>query len=82
MIRNLPDSAAFYFEKSEFLSRKIDGNHESAWLINNVLFLGMLYDQVGKRDLAIKYYNETLRFRDWNNSHTRALEFLKTPYKR
>jgi tetratricopeptide (TPR) repeat protein len=82
MIRNIPDSASVYFEKSEALSRKIDGENESAWLINNVLFLGMLYDQLGKRDLAVKYYNESLKLRDRNNSHAQAEEYLKTPYKR
>ncbi len=82
LIRNVPDSAAFYFDKSEKLSRQLDKGNESGWLINTVLFLGMLYDQLGKRDLAIKYYNETLKLRERGNSHEQAERYLKTPYKK
>jgi tetratricopeptide (TPR) repeat protein len=82
LTRNIPDSAAFYFDQSEKLSRKLDKDEESGWQINSVFFLGMMYDLLGKRDLAIKYYNQTLRLHDRNNSHTRAEEYLKKPYKR
>ncbi len=81
-IRNMPDSAAYYFTRSEKLSRKLDGDNPSGWLINNVLFLGMIYDQLGKRDLAIKYYKETLDMKERNNSHEQAEAYLKKPYKK
>jgi len=76
------DSAAFYFEKSEKFSRELDKENVSGFLINTVFYLGMLYDQMGKRDKAIKYYNETLQLRDRNDSHKLAEQYLKTPYKR
>ena len=76
------DSAAFYFERSEKLSRELDKENESGYLINTVFYLGMLYDQMGKRDKAIKYYNETLQLHDRNDSHKLAEQYLKTPYKR
>jgi len=76
------DSAAVYFEKSEILSRELDKEKESGFLINTVFYLGMLYDQMGKRDKAIKYYNETLQLRDRNDSHKFAEQYLKTPYKK
>ena len=76
------DSATVYFEKSEKLSRELDKENESGFLINTVFYLGMLYDQMGKRDKAIKYYNETLRLRDRNDSHRLAEQYLKTPYKK
>lgn len=80
--REKSDSAAFYFERSEKLSREIDKSKESGFLINTVFYLGMLYDQLGKRDKAITYYKETLRLRDRNDSHKYAEEYLKTPYKK
>ncbi|OGV21700.1 MAG: hypothetical protein A3J84_05130 [Ignavibacteria bacterium RIFOXYA2_FULL_37_17] len=76
------DSASVYFEKTEKLSRELDKEKESGFLINTVFYLGMLYDQMGKRDKAIKYYNETLRLNDRNDSHRLAEQYLKTPYKK
>jgi len=76
------DSAAVYFETSEILSRKLDKEKESGFLINTVFYLGMLYDQMGKRDKAIKYYNETLQLRDRNDSHKFAEQYLKTSFKK
>lgn len=81
-LKEKADSAAHYFEKSEMLSRQIDKGTESGFLINTVFYLGMLYDQLGKRDKAIKYYNETLRLKDRNDSHKYAEQYLKTPYKK
>ena len=82
MIKNKPDSAAVYFEKSEKLSLVLDKKEESGFQINAVLFLGMLYDQLGKREKAIQYYNRVLQLKERNNSHQQAAQFLKTPYKR
>ncbi|NJD21857.1 MAG: tetratricopeptide repeat protein [Melioribacter sp.] len=80
-LKEKTDSAAVYFEKSEKLSRELDKENESGFLINTVFYLGMLYDQMGKRDKAIKYYSETLQLRDRNDSHKLAEQYLKTPYK-
>lgn len=81
-LKEKADSAAHYFEISEKLSRELDKGKESGFLINTVFYLGMLYDQLGIRDKAIKYYNETLRLKDRNDSHKYAEQYLKTPYKR
>jgi tetratricopeptide (TPR) repeat protein len=78
---NQPDSARVYFELSEKLSRQLDVDEESGFLINTVLYLGMIYDQLGMRDKAIKYYKEVLDFRERNNSHELAEQYLKKPYK-
>ncbi|MDH7603775.1 MAG: tetratricopeptide repeat protein [Melioribacter sp.] len=76
------DSAIYYFEICEKLSREIDKKTESGFLINTVLYLAMLYDQKGQRDKAISYYNEVLRMRDRNNSHELARMYLKVPYRK
>lgn len=81
-IREKIDSSAFYFEKSEKLSREVDKEKESGFLINTVFYLGMLYDQMGMREKAIKYYNETLRLKDRNDSHKYAEQYLKKPYRK
>lgn len=81
-LREVSDSAALFFERSEKLSREIDKKNESGFLINTVLYLGQLYDQMGQREKAVKYYNETLNLRERNNSHSIAKQYLKTPYKK
>ena len=80
-IKNMPDSAAHYFEISEKLSRELDKDEESGFLINTVFYLGMLYDQMGMREKAVKYYKETLELRDRNDSHKYSEQYLKIPYK-
>lgn len=81
-IRGVVDSSAYFFEISEKLSRELDGRTESGFLINTVLYLGMLYDELGMRDKAIRYYNEVLKLRERNNSHTLAEQYIKNPYRR
>jgi len=81
-IREKVDSAAYYFEICEKLSRELDKGTESGYLINTVLYLAMLYDQMGQREKAIRYYNEVLKLRDRNNSHELARMYLKSPYKK
>jgi len=81
-LKNKADSSAAYFEKSEKLSRQLDKDEESGFLINTVFYLGMLYDQMGMREKAVKYYKETLKLRDRNDSHKYAEQYLKNPYKR
>jgi len=81
-IKNIPDSAVVYFEECEKLSRILDEDEESGFLINAVLYLGMLYDQLGQREKAIKYYEEVLDLNDRGDSHTLAERFLKAPYKK
>jgi tetratricopeptide (TPR) repeat protein len=80
--RNVADSAAYFFEISEKLSREIDKGKESGFLINTVLYLGQLYDLLGQREKAIKYYNEVLKLKERNESHSLAKQYLKTPYKK
>lgn len=81
-IRERVDSAAHYFEISEKLSRELDKGNESGFLINTVFYLGMLYDQMGMREKAIRYYKETLNLKDRNDSHKYAELYLKSPYKK
>ena len=81
-IRDKVDSAAIYFERSEKLSRELDKENESGFLINTVFYLGMLNDQMGRRDKAIRYYKETLELKDRNDSHKYAEQYLKIPYKK
>ncbi len=77
------DSAKVNFERCEELSRKLDNDkdEESGFLINSILYLGMISDAQGSRNKALKYYEEVLDLREYQNSHSTARNYIKTPYR-
>jgi tetratricopeptide (TPR) repeat protein len=75
------DSAKIYFEKCADISRQVDNKEESGFLINSLLFLGMMNDVQGNRDKATEIYKELLDMKDYGNSHTLAKQYLDKPYK-
>lgn len=79
--RNI-DSAKYFFHRCEELSLGMDKKEESGFLINSVLYLGMLYDESGEREKAIEFYNRVLEMKDFSNSRKWAESYLKTPYRR
>ena len=79
-LQNDLDSTRLYFEISEALSRKLDEDEDSGWLINTVLYLGMCYDQLGLREKAIEKYKEVLDLDERRNSHEQARRYLEKPY--
>src|ERR1035437_8195505 len=75
------DSAKIYFEKCADISRQIDPKEESGFLINSMLYLGMLSDVQGNRDKAKDYYTKLLDMKEYGNSHTLAKQYLDKPHK-
>ena len=75
------DSAKIFFEKCADISRQVDKNEESGFLINSLLFLGMINDVQGNRDKATEIYKKLLDMKDYGNSHTLAKQYLDKPYK-
>lgn len=74
------DSALVYFEECEKISRIVDVDKESGFLINAVLYIGMLHEQLGNKEKAIQRYEQLLDMREYGNSHSTAeanLERLK-----
>lgn len=81
-LENKIDSAIVYFKDSEKLSRILDKKKVTGFLINSVLYLGMFYDQLGYRNLAIEKYKEVLKLKEFWHSHEQAKKYLKHPYKK
>jgi len=73
-----------YFEECEALSKIVDrdADETSGFLINAVLYLGMLYDQADMRDDAIKKYNKVLSYRKYGSSRKKAKKYLKKAYRK
>lgn len=76
------DSAITYFKESVQISKKIDKEENSGFLVNATLYLGMLYDLKNQRSTAVTYYKELLDLRDYQNSRKQAKQYLNAPYKR
>lgn len=76
------DSAKTYFGMCAKYSQQIDRDDASGFLINSILYLGMINDEQGNRSTAVGYYKKLLDLKDYANSHTLAEEYLKSPYHR
>ncbi len=81
-IVGLYDSALVYFRISELLSEKLDARKPTGFLANSLLYLGMIYDALGKRELALEKYKATLKIKDFKGTHKLAQRYLKNPYKK
>ncbi len=77
---NAPDSALYFLNISEELSRKLD-EEPTGYLANTLLFQGMVYDVLGRREDAVKKYEEVLDINEFNGSHTTAKMYLNYPFK-
>jgi tetratricopeptide (TPR) repeat protein len=76
------DSAEYFFNECAQISKRIDKDNESGFLINSYLYLGMINDALGKRKEAVSYYNRLLEMREYGRSHSLAKEYLERPYRR
>ncbi len=76
------DSAKYYFNTCAELSKQLDKDKQSGFLINSYLYLGMINDLQGKRQDAINDYKLLLDMKNYGKSHELANEYLKTPYKK
>jgi len=81
-IRGKLDSAKTFFEECEKISKTIDVEEESGFLINASIFLGKIYDVLGWRDKAVAKYKAVLTYREYGQSHQAANDYIKYPYKR
>ncbi|HPO55418.1 MAG: tetratricopeptide repeat protein [Ignavibacteriales bacterium] len=76
------DTAKFYLQRTLELSEKIDKKETSGFLVNAVLYLGMINDELGNREKALEYYHRVLDLRDFASSRKQAEQYIQNPYKR
>lgn len=74
--------AETHFLNCDSLSRILDKDEESGFLVNTILYLGELNDLKGEREKAIKYYEEVLDLDEYRDSYEKAEKHLETPYKK
>jgi tetratricopeptide (TPR) repeat protein len=73
-------SAVGHFTQCDRLSREIDGEEPSGFLILSNLNLGKAYDAESRRDLAVIQYRKVLEMDEYKDSHDQAERFLETPF--
>lgn len=79
---NKLDSSKKEFELCENLSRKIDGEKETGFLANSLLYQGMIYDLQNQKEKAKAKYQEVLDIDKYKDSHKKAKEYLNKPFKK
>lgn len=65
---NILDSAIVYYQKCEDLSKKIDVEEESGYLINSALVIAKTYEKLNDTTNAKIKFEEVLDYRDYRNS--------------
>ena len=79
MVYRRYNEALVHLRRLESLSEQ--AGDSSVFKVLAYLRLGMTYDALGDRELAVQYYNGVLRLKDWSGAHDRAERYLKQPYR-
>lgn len=73
------DQALRYFLKSDEGNVILD-KESSGFQVNSNLYIGNIYDMIGKRDLALNYYRKVLSLNDYEGSHNKARNYINKGY--
>jgi tetratricopeptide (TPR) repeat protein len=74
------EKAIKYLAKAEEVSKYIQDD-ESGFRISSQYKLGLIYDKMNKRDLAIKQYKAVLAMNDYQGIHEKAKQYMKVAYR-
>ena len=74
------EAALRHFYKCDELSRTLDKDEASGFMVMANLKAGMANDALGRRDLAEKQYRKVLDMKEYLDSHKQAEEYLEKPY--
>lgn len=74
------DSALRHFFRCDELSRQLDIKEPSGFMVMTNLKIGMIYDVLSKRELAVRQYQKVLDMKEYLNSYRQAEEFMKKPF--
>ena len=69
-----------HFYRCDELSRGLDKEEPSGFMVMANLKVGMIYDAEAKRELAVTQYKKVLAMKEFKDSYKQAEQFLKTPY--
>ncbi len=76
------DAALRHLYRCDELSRALDTDEQSGFMVTCNLRIGMIYDLQAKRDEAVKQYSKVLEMNEYLDTHKQAEQYIKSPYKR
>lgn len=74
------DSALKHFYRCDDLSRKLDEDGASGFMVQANIKIGNIYDLQQKRNLAVQQYHKVLDMKEYKDSHTLAQGLMKSPF--
>lgn len=74
------DPALDHFYRCDKLSRILDMDGPSGFMVMANLNVGKIYDVKDRRDLAVQQYRKVLEMKEYRDSHAQSDRFLKTPF--
>jgi hypothetical protein len=79
---NALESALKHFFRCDELSRKIDKDGPSGFMVLANIKVGNIYDAMAKRDLAVASYKKVLAMKEYKDSHSQAQNFINAPFRK
>ena len=80
MNRRSYEKALEHFFRCDELSRGLDRDRASGFMVMANLKIGMIYDKLSRRDFAIGQYEKVLEMHEFRNSHEEAERYLQSPF--
>ncbi len=80
MIRKEYEAALRHLYRCDDLSRGLDRNGPSGFMAMANLKVGMIFDAMGRRDLALAQYRKVLDMKEYRDSHELAEAYMHTPF--
>jgi tetratricopeptide (TPR) repeat protein len=74
------DHALRQFYRCDEMSRTLDTEGPSGFMVMANLQIGMVHDVQGKRTFALQQYRKVLSMKDFETAHRDAKAYLKKPY--
>lgn len=74
------DAALKHFYRCDEMSRTLDREGPSGFMVMANLQVGMIYDLQGKRTNATRQYRKVLGMKDYEGAHATAQNYLNKPY--
>lgn len=81
MLERRTEAALEQLYRCDELSRTLDTDGASGFMVLANLKIGMLYDLQAKRALAVEQYNKVLKMNDFQKAHDQARMYLKSPFR-
>lgn len=81
MVKRDYPAAKKYFVECDRLSRKIDKDGPSGYMVLANLKMGQVFDLMNQRKYAMKQYDKVLDMKEFRNSHELAEKYLASPYR-